>query len=124
MSDDLTGSQIALICAIEEHDPAQSSSDEKRDLALRYAKLVIGSRNFAAAGSFAAEQKKAFEAISAYMRRYVEDVVKEMRGADPARLAIVEQQFQLCVEMTGLLFSDKEAQLLQRRGKAAQSAAA
>jgi hypothetical protein len=32
MSDDLTDSQIALICAIEEHDPAQSSSDEKRDL--------------------------------------------------------------------------------------------
>jgi hypothetical protein len=32
MSDDLTNSQIALLCAIEEHDPARSSSDEKRDL--------------------------------------------------------------------------------------------
>ena len=32
MSDDLTDSQIALLCAIEEHDPAKSSSDEKRDL--------------------------------------------------------------------------------------------
>ncbi|MGB7976358.1 MAG: hypothetical protein WCF81_18870 [Roseiarcus sp.] len=32
MSEDLTDSQIALLCAIEEHDPAKSSSDERRDL--------------------------------------------------------------------------------------------
>jgi hypothetical protein len=27
MSDDLTDTQIALLCAIEEHDPAKSASD-------------------------------------------------------------------------------------------------
>jgi hypothetical protein len=32
MSDDLTDSQISLLCGIEEHDPAKSSSDAKRDL--------------------------------------------------------------------------------------------
>ena len=32
MSDDLTDSQISLLCDIEEHDPAKSSSDAKRDL--------------------------------------------------------------------------------------------
>ena len=32
MSDDLTDSQISLLCDIEEHDPARSSSDAKRDL--------------------------------------------------------------------------------------------
>jgi hypothetical protein len=32
MSDDLTDTQIALLCAIEEHDPARSSDDQKRDL--------------------------------------------------------------------------------------------
>ncbi len=32
MSDDLTDSQIALLCDIEEHDPAKSSSDAKRNL--------------------------------------------------------------------------------------------
>jgi hypothetical protein len=32
MSDDLTNSQIALLCAIEEHDHSKSSSDQKRDL--------------------------------------------------------------------------------------------
>jgi hypothetical protein len=97
---------------------------EKRDLALRYIKLVTGSRNFAAAGSFAAKQKKAYEDIGVYLRRYIEDAVKELKGAEPARRALVENYFQFCVELTGLLFSEKEAELLQRRGKAAQSAAA
>ena len=32
MSDDLTNSQIALLCAIEEHDHSNSGSDQKRDL--------------------------------------------------------------------------------------------
>jgi hypothetical protein len=32
MSDGLTNSQIALLCAIEEHDHSNSSSDQKRDL--------------------------------------------------------------------------------------------
>ncbi len=32
MSDDLTDTQIALLCAIEGHDPASSSDDQKHDL--------------------------------------------------------------------------------------------
>jgi hypothetical protein len=32
MFDDLTNSQIALLCAIEEHDHSESSHDQKRDL--------------------------------------------------------------------------------------------
>jgi hypothetical protein len=32
MSNDLTDSQISLLCEIEEHDPAKSSSDAKCDL--------------------------------------------------------------------------------------------
>ncbi|HEY1862572.1 MAG TPA: hypothetical protein VGG77_02575 [Roseiarcus sp.] len=32
MFDNLTNSQIALLCAIEEHDHSNSSSDQKRDL--------------------------------------------------------------------------------------------
>ena len=32
MSDDLTNSQVALLCAIEEHDHSSASSDQKRDL--------------------------------------------------------------------------------------------
>ena len=105
-------------------DFSRAVDEEKRDLALRYAKLISGSRNFAAAGSFAAKQKTAQEDVSAYLRRYVEDVVKQLKAADPARRAVVESQFQFCVELSGLIFSEKEAELLQRRGRAAQSAAA
>ena len=32
MSDDLTNSQIALLCSIEEHDESRSNSEQKRDL--------------------------------------------------------------------------------------------
>jgi hypothetical protein len=32
MSDDLTNSQVALLCAIEEHDPSRSTRDEQSDL--------------------------------------------------------------------------------------------
>jgi hypothetical protein len=32
MADDLTDSQIALLCAIEEYDHSESTSDNKRDL--------------------------------------------------------------------------------------------
>jgi hypothetical protein len=32
MSDDLTNSQIALLCAIEEHEPSKSTRDEQSDL--------------------------------------------------------------------------------------------
>jgi hypothetical protein len=32
MSDGLTDSQIELLCIIEEHDHARSTSDQKRDL--------------------------------------------------------------------------------------------
>jgi hypothetical protein len=46
MSDDLTNSQIALLCAIEEHDHSNSSSDQKRDLeALMSGGFVQATRN-------------------------------------------------------------------------------
>jgi hypothetical protein len=105
-------------------DFGRAANAEKREMALRYARLVVGSRNFAAAGSFAAKQKTVYEEICAYLRRYIEDVVKELRVTDPERRAVAESQFQLCLEMTALLFSEMEAELLQRRGRAAQTAAA
>jgi hypothetical protein len=93
---------------------------EKRDLALRYVRLVLGSRALAEKASFAAKQKTAYEELCSYLRRYNEDVVAAMRGpANP----IVDAQFLLAIEFTTLLFSAEEAQLMRRRGKAAQAAA-
>lgn len=95
---------------------------EKKALALKYARLVIGSRNFAAAASFASKQKDAADEAGSHLRRYIEDVVKELRAAEPERRAIAESQFQFCTELTTLLFSEEEAELLVRRGKAALAA--
>ncbi len=94
---------------------------EKREIAKRYVRLVVGCRNFAAAASFGAKQKDAYEELCAYLRRYNEDLVREMRCPDNA--VVVETQFLFAVELTGLLFSSEEADLLRRRGKAAQAAA-
>jgi hypothetical protein len=101
-------------------DFSRAIDAEKRDLAMRYVRLVVGSRNFAEKASFAAKQKNAYEELCAYLRRYNEDVVVAMRGpANP----IVETQFQFATELTALLFSAEEAELMRRRGKAAQAAA-
>ena len=87
----------------------------------RFARLVVGTRNFAAAASCAAKQKDIYEELCAHLRRYNEDVVRELRGPDSA--GVVETQFQYATELTTLLFSEQEAELLRRRGKAAQQAA-
>ena len=101
-------------------DFSRAVDAEKRDLAMRYVRLVVGSRNFAEKASFAARQKTVFEELCAYLRRYNEDVVAAMKGPiNP----IVETQFALATELTAFLFSAEEAELMRRRGRAAQAAA-
>jgi hypothetical protein len=102
-------------------DFSRATDAEKRELALRYVRLVVGCRNFAAAASCAARQKDVQEELCAWLRRYNEALVKELRR--PENPAVVEAQFQLAAEITALLFSAGEAELLRRRAKAAQSAA-
>lgn len=95
---------------------------EKHEMALRYARMVAGSRHFAAAASFAAKQKTTNDELCTSLKRYNEDLVKALK-ADPEH-AVVNAQFQLCAELTATLFSDEEAEMLRRRARAAQSAAA
>jgi hypothetical protein len=96
----------------------------KAERARRYARLIVGSRAFAAAASFAARQKEAFDAACAHLAVYNEDVLREMRSAQGERLAIVQQQFALSVQLSAVLFGEKEADLLRRRGRAALGTAA
>jgi hypothetical protein len=97
-------------------------AQEKREMALRYARLVAGSRNFAAAASFAAKQRTTSDDLGAMLKRYNEDLVKALKS-EP-RNQVTSDQFQFCTELTAILFSEEEAELLRRRGRAAQSAAA
>ena len=96
---------------------------EKHDMAKRYARLVVGSRNFAAAASFAAKQKATYEDLCTTLKRYNEDVVKALKG-DPARSEVANAQFELCADLTAILFSEEEAAMMRRRGRAALAAAA
>ena len=83
--------------------------------------LVTGCRNFAAAASFAAKQK-ANDELCAILQRHNEDLVKAL---NPIRATIAAiAQFEFCAELTALLFSEEEAELLRRRGRAAHCAAA
>ena len=98
-------------------DFSRPSDAEKRDMAMRYVRLVTGSRHFATGACFAAKQKDAAEELCGWLRRYNEDLVREMRAPDHA--GVVEVQFPFVLELTALLFSEEEAELLRRRGKAA-----
>jgi len=95
---------------------------EKQGMAVRYARLVAGSRNFAAAASFAAKQTAIYEGLCTSLKRYNEDLVKALK-AHPQH-AVANAQLQLCAELSTILFSEQEAELLRRRARAAQSAAA
>jgi hypothetical protein len=103
-------------------DLSKHPGAEKQEMAMRYARLVAGSRSFAAAASFAAKQKTTDDELGTLLKRYNEDVLKALK-ADP-RDAVANAQFQFCAELTAVLFSDEEAELLRRRGRAALSAAA
>ena len=105
-------------------DFARASAADKRAMGLNYARLVAGTRNSAAAASFAAKQRTAFEDISNHLRRYIEDAIREIRGCDGESRATVESQLQYCAELAAILFSAEEAELIRRRARAAQSAAA
>lgn len=105
-------------------DFSRATPTDKRAVTLNYVKLVAGTRHFAAAGSFAAKQSMALEETGNHLRRYVENAVRDMRGSNSEKRAIVESQLQYCAELAASLFSGEEAELIRRRVRAAQSAAA
>lgn len=104
-------------------DFSRPVADEKVQMALGYARLVANCRKFAAAASFAARQQGAQDEICTEVRRYVEDVIRALRDPEKFKPQIVQAQFELCVTLTEVLFSGEEAELLRRRGRAAQAAA-
>lgn len=95
---------------------------EKQEMALRYARMVAGCRKFAAAASFAAKQKDIFDELCALLKRYNEDLIRALK-ADASNIAATGQ-FEFCAQLTSTLFSEGEAELLRRRGRAALAAAA
>ena len=105
-------------------DFSRAAPAEKRALALNYAKLVVGTRHFAAAGSFAAKHRTALEEISNHLRRYVEDGIRELKSSSGEKRAIIESQLLYGADISAILVSVEEGELIKRRIRAAQAAAA
>ena len=96
---------------------------ETVERALSYARLVMGCKPFAVAGSFGASLKLAEEDMSHVLRSCSEDVVEKMRTDDASRRAQVENQFDIVVKLTALLFGEAEAVLLRARAALGAQAA-
>jgi hypothetical protein len=107
-------------------DFSKSVDPDRVDRALRYARLLSGTKLLAVPGSFGAKHTDALEEAAQVVRSYNEDLLKELRTAEGARREIVERQYQLALGLTTLVFDESETEFLRRRAKAAgaQSAAA
>ncbi|HEY7978517.1 MAG TPA: hypothetical protein VID67_10005 [Rhizomicrobium sp.] len=105
-------------------DVSHQADPDKSDRALTYVRLVSGCRPFAAAASFGASNKEVADEIGVLLKSYTEDLLKELRSATGDKRSNAEQYFHLAVEMTALIFSQEEADLLRRRGRAAMPAVA
>jgi hypothetical protein len=97
---------------------------ERVDRALRYAKVLSGTKLYAVPGSFGAKHQDAIDEASLILRSYNEDLLKELCTAQGERRAVVERQYRLALELTQLVFDEGEADFLRRRGKAATQTAA
>ncbi len=100
-------------------DLSRMPDPEKTERALRYAQVLARTRILSVPGSFGAKHTGATEEAQQFVRSYSEDMLKELRTAQGDRRAIVERQFQLCLELTAQLFDESELEFLRRRGKAA-----
>lgn len=100
-------------------DFSRATEPDRADRALRYAKILAGTKLLAAPGSFGAKHQNAMDEIALFLRSYSEDVLKELRTAEGPRREVVQHQFQLALELTTILFDSGDAEFLRRRGKAA-----
>jgi len=115
---------VALPMQKSSGDFSRPTNAEKRALALSYAKLVAGTRHFAAAGSFAAKHRTALEDTSNHLRRYIEDGIRELKGSSGEKRATIESQLLYGADIATILVSAEEGELIKRRVRAAQAAAA
>ena len=104
-------------------DIARPADPEKTGRALNYARLIVGCKPFAAAASFGAAVKDTNDEVSVALKRYTEDLVRELRASEGDKRANAEMYFAAAAELTAILFSAEEGEFLRRRGRAAMGIA-
>lgn len=100
-------------------DFGRPSEPDRAARALRYAKVLSGSKILAVPGSFGARHQNAMDEVTVYLQSYAEATLRELRTAEGPRRVVVQQQFALVLELFGLLLDESETEFLRRRGKAA-----
>ncbi len=105
-------------------DISRAVDPDKVERAQRYARLVMACRNSAAAASFGAAQKAAFEEVSTHLKSYGADIVREIRAAEGSKRTAAEQYAVIASDLMAILFSQEEAEFLRRRVRAAIPAVA
>jgi hypothetical protein len=93
---------------------------EKSERALNAARLIAGCRACAAAACFGAAEADADEEASSALKRYSEEIVRQMRLGDEARRCVAVQYCELAASLVAILFSTEEAEFLRRRARAAK----
>jgi hypothetical protein len=115
------GDQGDRRCTAEEECGAVCRS-QRNERALRFATLISGCKPFASAGSFAASREDAHKEASEYLRRCNEEALSDLRTTNMERRQLAKDRFALASELTAILCREEEAELLRRRGRAANAA--
>jgi len=97
---------------------------ERTRRAVEYARLLAGCRPLCDQLAFSASLAQADNEACIALKRYCEDIVRELRAAEEGSRERAEQYFALTVSLAGVLFSPVEGEFLRRRGRAAVSAQA
>ncbi|HEX3810044.1 MAG TPA: hypothetical protein VHW02_10135 [Rhizomicrobium sp.] len=103
-------------------DLSRAMDAEKLDRAMRYARLLQGCKSFAVAGAFGAALQTACDRVSAELALYDDALVAELRAAEGEKRQRVEAYFQAAADLTALVLSEKDAEIMRRRGRAALAA--
>ncbi len=103
---------------------SRSPDPDKLKRAISYARLIVGTKPYAAAASFGAALKDTCDELVGALGPYNDELVRELRAAEGERHEHALAYFDLAAELTTLLLSPEEGELLRRRGRAAIAPAA
>jgi hypothetical protein len=98
-------------------DVGRPPDPERVARAMRYARLIIHSRPFAAAAAFSAKLKEVTEETAAQLRTYSEDILREVRAAPPDDHSNVRQYIELMLDICTLVLGEEETDFLRRRAR-------
>jgi hypothetical protein len=100
-------------------DLSRAPDPVKIERALRFARMLVHSRPFSMAAAFSARLNEVVDELSAELRSFSEDMLREMRSADVEHRDRAHRYFEVTVEISGLVLGEEEADFLRRRGRVA-----